>query len=154
MMSSLGNSKSAASSAGPEQKLTDEEWKRRRTYVREAIEQWRRDHPEEVEAARLKEENARLEYELSQAEAREAKAARTRRDNRHFTVRFAVYLGGGFLLWMLFSDTCPSCAWNGSPTTSGWDFLAMFALLGWSIGGIPVSDFVATQLCWRYRGRA
>jgi len=115
-MSSPTDSKPPPGWAGPEPRLTDEEWAKRLAAIRELLAQWRRDHPKEVEAARLKEENARLQYELSQAQAREAEAARARQSTRDTIIMFAVYLGGGFLLSLLFSGAYPARAWNGAET--------------------------------------
>jgi hypothetical protein len=137
--------------ADAERKLTDQEWQERLASVREGLAQWRKDHPEEVEASRLKEENARLRYELDQAKAREGEAARTRQSNHDTIIMLAVYLGGGFVLWLLFSGACPACAWNGAVKASWWDFVAMFAYLGWGIGGIFAGNYVANWLRWRHR---
>jgi hypothetical protein len=126
--------------------LTDEEWAKRFAALREDLAQWDRDHPEEVEAARLKKENASLQDELSQAQAREAAAARTRQSNRHAIVMFAVYAGGAFLLSLLFSGAYPERALNGAVTASWWDILAMFAYLGWGLGGgLAVGHYIANN---------
>ncbi|HVB16247.1 MAG TPA: hypothetical protein VNF04_06935 [Stellaceae bacterium] len=111
--------------------------------------QWEAEHPEEVEAARLKEENARLQHELAQSKVREAEAARTRENHRETIIGSAVYFGGYFLLWLLFSGACPSCAWNGAATASWWDVLAMYAYLGWGIIGLVAGFCVAEELRWR-----
>jgi hypothetical protein len=126
--------------------LTDDEWAKRLAAIREANAQWDRDHPQEVEAARLKKENARLQDELSQAQAREAETTRNRQDTRNIIVMLAVYMGGGFLLSLLFNGAYPARAWNGAVTASWWDFLAMFAYLGWSIGGLFAGGYFADWL--------
>jgi hypothetical protein len=71
-MSSSADSKLPPGWGDPQRKMTDEEWQEKLAWVREGAAQWRKDHPEEVEAARLKDENARLQYELNQAKARVA----------------------------------------------------------------------------------
>jgi hypothetical protein len=147
-MSSPADGKPPPGWSGPERKITDEEWQERMASVREGLAQWKKDHPEEAEAARLKAENARLEYELNQAKVREAEQVRTRQGNRDMTISMAVYFGGGFLIWLLFGGSCPSCAWNGAATASWWDFLAIFAMLGWGIGGIFAGHYVADWLRW------
>ncbi len=128
-----------------------ERWERVQAWVREGSRRWRKDHPEEVEAARLKDENIRLQYELKQAKARETEHIRRQSSNRDFAVTLAVYFCGGFLIWLLFSGTHPSRAWNASVIASWWDILAMYVLLGWGIGGLPTGLWVANWLRWRRR---
>jgi len=129
--------------------LEREKWERMRAWVREGAAQWRKEHPEEAEAARLKDENVRLQNELRQAEAREAEHVRRRSSNHDVTLTLAVYFGGGFLIWLLFSGTHPARAWNAPAVASWWDILAMYVLLGWGIGGIPAGSWVANWLRWR-----
>jgi hypothetical protein len=40
----------------------------------------------------------------------------------------------------------PARAWNGAVTASWWDFLAMFAYLGWGIGGLFAGGYAAHWL--------
>lgn len=114
-------------------------------YIRACSEQWDAEHPEEANAERLRKQNAQLQYELAEIKEREAQAAHTRKNHRRVTIAVAVYFGGCFVLWLLFNGACPSCAWNGSEISSWWDFLAMFAYLGWSIGGIVAGWYVADR---------
>jgi hypothetical protein len=51
--------------------MSDEDWERMRAWVREGRKQWEIDHPEEVEAARLRSENLKLKAELQNSKARE-----------------------------------------------------------------------------------
>jgi hypothetical protein len=141
-MSSPIDGKPPSGWAGPKPRLTDEEWANRLAAFREGLARWERDHRRKSKP-RLKKENARLQYELSQAQAREAEAARARQGSRGAIVMLAVYLGGGFLLSLLFSGAHPARAWNGAVTASWWDLLAMFVYLGWSIGGIAAGHYVA-----------
>ena len=115
-------------------------------YIRACVAQWDADHPEEVEASRLKAENARLQQELNRVTATEAEAKRRREANVSVTIIFAVYFGGIFVLWPIFGNACPSCAYDGSPHASWWDFLAMFAWLGWSFGGLIAGDSISHWL--------
>ena len=95
-----------------------ERWERIQAWVREGGRRWRENHPAEVEAARLKEENLRLHYELEQAKSRETELIRRGSSNRDFAVILAVYFGGGLLIWLLFSGTHPSRAWNAAVAAS------------------------------------
>ncbi len=111
---------------------------------------WEAEHPEEAETARLKQENARLQHELDRAKAMEAEAARRRESNRDGAIAAAVYIGGAFLVWLIFRNACASCAYNGTPNASLWDFLAMVAVAGWGLGGIVVGWSVAKWLRYRH----
>jgi hypothetical protein len=118
-------------------------------YIRACGAQWDADHPEEVEASRLRAENARLQQELNRVTAMEAEAKRRREANVSTTISLAVYFGGIFVRWLIFGNACPSCAYNGTPHASWWDFLSMFALLGWGIGGLfagnPISHWLRSR---------
>ena len=119
-----------------EKAMSDEDWERRRAWIREGLKQWKIDHPEEVEISRLRNENLRLDGELRQSKAREVERLLQRESHRRLAVAIAVYLGGGFLIWSVFGRTCPACAYRGDLTATWLDFLAMFMIYGWSIGGL------------------
>lgn len=124
--------------------MTNEEWQRKRDWLREDMTRYRKDHPEVVEAERLTRENARLEYELTQAKAREAEHLRGSKSNQHRAIGLSVYLGGAFLVWLFFRGACPGCI-----TAGWWDLLSVPAYAGWSIGGIFAGNAIADRLCFR-----
>ncbi len=101
------NSESLSGLGGTKEPMTNEEWQRKRDWLREDMTRYRKDHPEVVEAERLTRENARLEYELTQAKAREAEHLRGSKSNQHRAIGLSVYLGGAFLVWLFVRGACP-----------------------------------------------
>jgi hypothetical protein len=115
-----------------------ERWELVQAWVREGGRRWRVAHADEIEIERIEKERKRLVEKLQEYQIREAQETEKTRVKRQCDISLwfsiIVYLSGGALIGLIFSRTCPSCAWNGAMTNGGIYWPCMFFLVGVSEG--------------------
>ena len=127
--------------------MDDEEWERRRAWIREGVQQWKLDHPEEVEAARREQKREWLKAELSKSKTHESRLAEEAYNRRHSGISISLYLGSIVLLGWLLSDIDFHGLLYGGPGARWWKLLLVFGIAAWGIGGIVACHSIADRLC-------